>query len=115
MDSNKVENKGVVLAADGTENSEHVFDMIERFEMTYGKIQKDSFDEDELDAMQLMCQDCIDIEAKANELINDIEILKERINKKIKVKESEVEELLKQILILELHSKEIVEKIIKNN
>lgn len=115
------------LSADGTENSEHIFDMIDRAEMCLNNIQDNTdlcmnvfklstskVDEDESDAMQLMCEDCIEIERQAGEITDKIQIIKSKIDKHLKVKEMDVEELLKQILILELHSKQIAEKILQN-
>ena len=115
------------VSADGTENSEHIFDMIERAELCFGNIQdnvdlcmdifklnKDNIqDEDEIDALQLMCEDCITIENEATSVIESIEIIKGKIEKHLKVKEYEVEEFLKAILLLELKSKDIVDKILR--
>ena len=112
-------------SGDGTENAEHIFDMIDRANMCLSNIQdnndlcinmfklkKDKIaDEDELDALQLLCQEGITIEEQSIELKDKLATFEEKINQKTKVKESEVEEVLKQILILELHSKSIVEKI----
>lgn len=114
-------------SADGTENSEHVFDMIDRAEMCLSNIQdntdlcmniyklsKQTLSEDEIDAMQLLCEENISIEESAGEIASQLEIVKGNIDKHLKVTESKVEEILKQILILELHSKEIAEKMLKN-
>ena len=114
-------------SADGTENSEHVFDMIDRAEMCLSNIQdntdlcmniyklsKQTLSEDEIDAMQLLCEENISIEQSAGEIAMQLEIVKGNIDKHLKVTESKVEEILKQILILELHSKEIAEKMLKN-
>lgn len=117
-----------VKSADGTENSEHIFDMIDRAQMCLSNIQdntdlcmnvyqlgKNSLDEDEIDALQLLCEEVISIEGQAGEIAQEIEIIKEKIDKHLKVSEGQIEELLKNILILELHSKEIMEKMLKNN
>ena len=68
-------------SADGTENSEHVFDMIDRAEMCLSNIQdntdlcmniyklsKQTLSEDEIDAMQLLCEENISIEQSAGEI-----------------------------------------------
>lgn len=124
----KDENLKIEKSADGTENAEHIFDMIERAEMCLNNIQdntdlcmkifnlkKESLsDEDEIDALQLVCEDCIAIESQASAVMENIAIIKGKIDKHIKVSEGQVEQKLKEILILELHSKDIVEKMIKN-
>jgi len=117
-----------VKAADGTENSEHIFDMIARAEMTLDNIKdntdlcinffkladtKGEMDNDELDALSLICEEAITLECASKEDEEKINIIKEKLSKNVNVKEGEVEELLKNILINELHSKEIVDKVFK--
>ena len=127
-----MENKRYVLketaevSQDGTENKEHVFDMLHRAEMCVDNIQSNTdvcmsifkleqgkFDEDEEDALQLLCQDCIDVEAESCLIVDEIEIIKDKIEKHLAVSEAKVEELLKQVLLLEFKSENLVEKIIK--
>lgn len=116
----------VVESFDGTENKEHIFDMIDRTEMCIENIQNNTdicmsvfkieqarVDEDEGDALQLLCQDCIEIEAESCEVLDEIEIIKEKIDKHLGVSEAKVEDLLKKALILDLRSEQLVEKIIK--
>ena len=121
------EENSYTKSADGTENFEHILDMIERAEVCIDNIRdntdlcvnlfnlkKNKSDDDELDAFQLLCQDCITIEQQAVEISQEIELLNNKIDKHLKVSESVVEEILKNILILELHSKEIMEKCLNN-
>lgn len=118
--------KDVEKSADGTENGEHVFDMLHRAEMCIENIQSNTdvcmgifkleesrLEEDEADAVQLLCQDCIEVEAESCEVVQEIEIIKEKLEKHLSVSEAKVEELLKKVLILDLRSQQLVEKIIK--
>lgn len=121
----KTDNDQIQKSADGTENSEHVFDMLARAEMCLSNIQDNTDlcmsmyklnqngDEDEKDALQLFCEDCIEIECQAGQIGEEIEMLKYKIDKHLKIDLAKVEQLLKDILILELRSKEIVEKMLK--
>ncbi len=118
--------EGVVKSADGTENGEHIFDMIERAELCYANIQdntdlcvslfkmKKDIDEDENDAMQLLCEDCIVFERRAGELMGEIDFYKDKIARGESVSEGKIEEILKEILVIELHSKDTMEKLIQN-
>lgn len=123
----KYQIKNQEKSADGTENSEHIFDMIERAEMCINNIQdntdlcmnifklkKEDCDEDEADALQLLCEDSIAIEQETIGICDEVEIVKNKIKKHIKIGENSVEEILKRVLILELKSKNIVEKILNN-
>ncbi len=118
--------KEIEKSADGTENAEHIFDMIERAELCYGNIQDNTdlcvnlfkikkVDEDESDALQLLCEDCIIYEKRAGELMGEIDFYKDKISHGDSVKEEIIEEILKEILIIELHSKDVMEKMVKNN
>lgn len=118
--------KEIAKSADGTENAEHIFDMIERAELCYGNIQDNTdlcvnlfkikeVDCDESDALQLLCEDCIVYEKRAGELMGEIDFYKEKISNGDAVKEDKIQEILKEILIIELHSKNITEKMLKNN
>lgn len=113
-------------SADGTENAEHIIDMIDRAKMCLNNIQdntdlavnvfkleKQQIDEDELDAIQLMCQEMIDIEQQSNDIFQEIEEIENLINNKMNIKEFMVEEILKKVLVLEFHSQEIVDKLLK--
>ena len=118
--------KEIVKSADGTENAEHIFDMIERAELCYGNIQdntdlcvslfklKKGQDEDERDAMQLLCEDCIVFEKRAGELMGEIDFYKQKIENGEGANEGKIEEILKEILVIELHSKNTMEKLIEN-
>ena len=115
-----------VKPADGTENGEHIFDMIDRAKMCFGNIQdntdlaaqifklnKNNLDEDELDALQLLCEDAIAIEKEGERVMGELSIDCDKIDKHIKVSEGKIEEYLKAILLLEMSSKNIIEKILR--
>lgn len=122
----KTEGEKQEKSADGTENAEHIIDMIDRAKMCLNNIQdntdlavnvfklkKQQIDEDELDAIQLMCQEMIDIEQQSNDIFQEIEEIENLINNKMNIKEFMVEEILKKVLVLEFHSQEIVDKLLK--
>jgi len=105
---------------DGTNNDEHIKDIIKKAEMLYDNIQDNNdiciqiyndrknkkVDEDVLDALQIACQNSIEIEKQAGEIMQAIEKYASQLDR---TSQPALETLLNQTIILEKKSKKIME------
>ena len=106
---------------DGTNNAEHIRDIISDIEILYSNIQdnndicmqlyliKKNIDEDLADALQLACETLVQIEQDAGDIIEVVNKVKENIDKCDKSQEADFKSLLKQMKELEKKSRKIME------
>lgn len=120
--------KDATKAADGTENEEHIMDIINEIEMLFENIQgnndiavavynvrkKDEIDEDTLDAIQISCENSIEIEKEAADIYNTILQVKGNIEKYNKANELDFKAMLKAMKELENKSRKSMESVVKN-
>lgn len=125
-------NKKYILKAeiekfeDGSNNDEHIKDIISEIDVLYGNIQDNNdicvqlfkvkqqhdADKDVIDAIQIACEDIIEIEKQASEIMKVVDKLKENLNKIDKNYQKDLENLLKQIKNFEKKSKKIMESVL---
>lgn len=106
---------------DGTDNAEHIRDIISEIEILYNNIQdnndicmqlyliKKNIDEDLADALQLACETLVQIEQDAGDIIEVVNKVKENIDKCDKSQEADFKSLLKQMKDFEKKSRKIME------
>ncbi len=106
--------------ADGTENNEHILDIISHAKMKYSNIQDNfdialkmyklnkSGDEDILDAIQLNCENLAVIESEASGLIGEIENYNEK-------NETHLKTLYSRLAVLENQSNLLLNRILEQN
>lgn len=112
--------------ADGTSNEEHIADIISQIEILYDNIQdnndiclqlykvkvNDGSDEDTVDAIQIACENAVEIEKEASDIMQVIEKVKESIEKYDKSNEVDFENLLKQMQSFEEKSRKLLESVV---
>lgn len=106
---------------DGTNNAEHIRDIISDIEILYSNIQdnndicmqlyliKKNIDEDLADALQLACETLVQIEQDAGDIIEVVNKAKQHLSKCDKSQEADFKSLLKQMKELEKKSRKIME------
>ena len=109
--------------ADGTLNAEHIRDIIAEIEMSFENIQDNidiclqvykvkqavETDKDTLDAISVACENSIEIEKQAGEIMSIVEQFKQNLGIYDKSGEGDLKILLKQMLGFEKQSKKIME------
>ncbi len=110
-------------SADGTENSEHILDILANAKVLYSNIQdnfdiaatmfklnKKESDEDILDALQIECESMAEIENEAGIIIQSMENFQERLEE---INQDNLEVVYQKLQELETKSKTILERILK--
>ena len=112
--------------ADGTLNAEHIRDIIDHIEISFENIQDDidicmqvykakqemDVDRDTLDAISVACENAIEIEKQAGEVMTIVEQFKQNLGIYDKSGEGDLKILLKQMLGYEKQTKKIMEGVI---
>lgn len=113
----------IEIFADGTNNQEHIKDIVKQIDLLYCNIQdnndicmqvfalrkKDQLEEDILDALQIACQNSIEIE---NQAVKIMEVIKKFEDKFDKNCQTDLEKFLKQMENYEKKSKKIMESVL---
>ncbi|MBO5395067.1 MAG: hypothetical protein J6A28_04125 [Clostridia bacterium] len=111
--------------ADGTSNEEYIMDIISQIEVLYSNItdnndiclqlfkvrEAENADEDMVDAIQLACEDAVQIEKDATDIMTVIEKVKENIQHYDKSNQLDFENLLAQMKGMEERSRKIMERV----
>ena len=109
--------------ADGTNNEEHIRDIISQVEISFENIQDNNdvclqvykvkqaidTDKDTLDAISIACENSIEIEKQAGDVLAVVEQVKDNLDKYGKSNEEDLQNLLKQMQKYEKQSRKIME------
>lgn len=111
---------------DGTNNEEHIKDIISEIEISYSNIQdnndiciqlfktrEENVDKDLLDALQVACENMIELEKQATEVFNVADEVKKNLSKIDKSSQLDLEKLLKQMNGYEKKSEKIMKSVLK--
>ena len=110
--------------ADGSNNDENIKDMLESMEMLFDNIQENNdiciavfkekqkqMDEDVVDALQIVCQDMLEVEKEADEVMAVVKSAQENLSKLGKKSQADLEILLTKLQNIEKKSKKFLERI----
>lgn len=113
----------VVYSADGIDNKEHILDLLAETELLFNNIQDNvdiciniyklqkekNLEEDELDAIQIACENCVELEKSATKIYQEIKEIKES---KTVPNEDDIKRLNNQMKSFENKSKKLLEGIL---
>lgn len=89
------EERNEIYDADGVDNKEHILDMIERSNLHFENIKDntdtainllknyENEDDDFIDAIKIKCNDIVDVEKRASEIIDKINIMENSFKSKV--------------------------------